>query len=80
MSSLFDNTLIDGASGNVGRFSQKGGLGDESYAENEDMDFDANSVATAAKTEDTYADIRASTCMKSRRPTNVKLEDFEIMM
>ena len=26
------------------------------------------------------ADIRSSTIMKSRRPTNVKLEDFEIKM
>jgi serine/threonine protein kinase len=46
------------------------------------MDFDQQSMASKATTKDeeAFADIRASTIMRSRRPTNVKLEDFEIKM
>jgi len=54
----------------------KDGMGED------DMDFDQQSMATAntSKQNDHYEDIRASTIMRSRRPTNVKLEDFEIKM
>ena len=49
-----------------------------------EMDFDQNSVATAAtqqsKSNEAMQDIRASTIIRSRRPTSVKLEDFEIKM
>ena len=50
------------------------------------MDFDEQSTAHTStalqseKSEEHMADIRASTIMRSRRPTNVKLEDFEIKM
>ena len=49
------------------------------------MDFDQNSIATTTTTsttkqQDAMDDIRASTIMRSRRPTSVKLEDFEIKM
>ena len=50
-----------------------------------EMDFDQQSMTTDAsskksKEEEAFADIRASTIMRSRRPTSVKLEDFEIKM
>ena len=51
-----------------------------------EMDFDQNSMATTTtnktnnKHQEALDDIRASTIMRSRRPTQVKLEDFEIKM
>ena len=76
MSQLFDNNLLDGGKAE-GRFSMTGGQSE--------MDFDQNSIATTTTTstnkqQDAMDDIRASTIMRSRRPTTVKLEDFEIKM
>ena len=77
MSKIFDKMHDKDA--DVGRYSVSGQTNDD------DMDFDQQSMASKAskktsKDEEAFADIRASTIMRSRRPTNVKLEDFEIKM
>jgi len=43
MNNIFNNTLADGAQGTAGRYSMK----EEDSTIAEDMDFDANSMATA---------------------------------
>jgi len=75
MSKIFDK--INDKDADVGRYSVSGKTeGDD------DLDFDQQSMASKAtsKDEEAFADIRASTMMRSRRPTSVKLEDFEIKM
>ena len=73
MSKVFDQ--MEGESQPPTRFSMK--------QDDTEMDFENQSVktvATSASKQEALDDIRASTIMRSRRPTNVKLEDFEIKM
>ena len=74
---MFDNTL-SGENKAETRFSMTQDPSEMDFENNTETTNSTNKTATAKQ--EALDDIRASTILRSRRPTNVKLEDFEIKM